>query len=52
VAENRRLHEHIEHLEHREPSAREGEDRLEHTRRELERLGKQLEQLQRDLLRQ
>ncbi len=52
VAENRRLQEHIEHLEHRELSAPEGEDRLEHTRRELERLGKQLEQLQRDLLRQ
>lgn len=52
VAENRRLQEHIEHLEHRELPAPEGEDRLEHTRRELERLGKQLEQLQRDLLRQ
>ena len=52
VAENRRLQEHIEHLEQRELPAPEGEDRLEHTRRELERLGKQLEQLQRDLLRQ
>jgi len=52
VAENRRLQEHIEHLEQRELPEPEGEDRLERTRRELERLGKQLEQLQRDLLRQ
>jgi hypothetical protein len=52
VAESRRLRENVEHLEQGERAAREGEERLEHTRNELERLGKQLEQLQRDLLRQ
>ncbi|HXX75405.1 MAG TPA: hypothetical protein VEI50_09765 [Nitrospiraceae bacterium] len=51
VAESRRLQEHVGHLEQASPAASE-EDRLEHTRNELERLGKQLEQLQRDLLRQ
>jgi hypothetical protein len=52
VAESRRLRGNVEHLKQGEPAAREGEERLEHTRDELERLGKQLEQLQRDLLRQ
>lgn len=52
MAESRRLQEHVEQLEHGELPATEGEDRLEKTRNELEQLGKQLEQLQRDLLRQ
>jgi hypothetical protein len=52
VAESRRLQDHVEQLEQGELPPSEGEDRLERTRRELEQLGKQLEQLQRDLLRQ
>jgi len=51
VAESRRLQEHVGHLEQANLAASE-EDRLEHTHNELERLGKQLEQSQRDLLRQ
>ena len=51
VAESRRLREKVGHLEQRDLLASEGEDSLEHARNELERLGKQLEQLQRDLLR-
>ena len=49
VAESRRLREHVGQLEERELLT--PEDRLERTRTELERLGKQLEQFQRDLLR-
>lgn len=51
ATENRRLREQVGHLEQGELPAPEGEDLLDHTRNELERLGKQLEQLQRDLLR-
>jgi hypothetical protein len=49
MAESRRLQEHVERFEDREVLT--PEDRLEKTRTELERLGKQLEQFQRDLLR-
>ena len=49
--ESRRLREKVGHLEQGELPPPEGEDLLDHTRSELERLGKQLEQLQRDLLR-
>ena len=49
--ESRRLREQVGHLEQGELPAPEGEDLLERTRSELERLGKQLEQVQRDLLR-
>jgi hypothetical protein len=52
MAESRRLQEHVEQLGEGKLPMPEGEDRLEQTRNELERLGKQLEQLQRDLLRQ
>jgi hypothetical protein len=51
ATENRRLRKQVGHLEQGELPAPEGEDLLDHTRNELERLGKQLEQLQRDLLR-
>jgi hypothetical protein len=51
VAESRRLREKVGHFERGELPAPEGEDSLERARGELERLGKQLEQLQRDLLR-
>jgi len=50
ATESRRLREQVGHLEQGELPAPEGEDLLENTRSELERLGKQLEQLQRDLL--
>ena len=48
VGESRRLQEQFGHLEDRELLT--AEDRLEQTRNELERLAKQLEQFQRDLL--
>lgn len=51
VAESRRLQEKVGHLGQGEVPVPEGEDSLERTRGELERLGKQLEQLQRELLR-
>src|SRR5574341_512971 len=51
VAESRRLQQKVGHLEQGELPASEMGDSLERARSELERLGKQLEQLQRDLLR-
>jgi hypothetical protein len=51
ATESRRLQVKVGHLEQGELPAPEGEDLLEKTRSELERLGKQLEQVQRDLLR-
>jgi hypothetical protein len=51
ATESRRLREQVGHFEQGELIAPEGEDLLEKTRSELERLGKQLEQVQRDLLR-
>jgi hypothetical protein len=48
VGESRRLQERFGHLEGEEVVS--AEDRLEQTRQELERLAKQLEQFQRDLL--
>lgn len=50
AAESRRLHKKMLYLVKAERPAFEGEADLEESRRELERLGKQLEQLQRDLL--
>lgn len=51
ATESRRLREQVGHFEQGELIAQEGEEVLEKTRSELERLGKQLEQVQRDLLR-
>jgi len=51
ATENRRLRDQVEHLDEGDPPVPEAEDMLEKTRTELERLGKQLEQVQRDLLR-
>lgn len=50
-SENRRLRETMLYLVREDPHPSKGEGSLEATRAELEQLGKQLEQLQRDLLR-
>jgi hypothetical protein len=50
-AERRRLEEKVVHLVRKEPSPRPRKESLDATLEELERLGKQLEQWQRDLLR-
>lgn len=50
AAESRRLQEQVENLEQENQPTQAGEDGLEQTRSELERLAKQLEKVQRDLL--
>lgn len=50
ITESRRLHEQAGFLMQEQVTAQEGENGLDQTRQELERLSRQLEQLQRELL--
>jgi hypothetical protein len=50
ILESRRLHEQAGHLMQDHPAPPKDEETLDETRQELERLSRQLEQLQRELL--